>query len=115
MTYWTKSTTAQKLVQINGAIECGMTATQCAMNLRTTKGAILGFMNKHGLSYASSKETIRAAQSRAGKKYGAHIGLNNLKRYADKTGYNVANSPTARIFPADGPDKLFDDHPLDEA
>jgi hypothetical protein len=51
MTFWKTATKEQKLSQIDGGIECGMTARQVAMNLGTSKQNLLEFGRNHGRKF----------------------------------------------------------------
>lgn len=98
--FWTNSTTAQKLVQINGAIECGMTATQCAMNLRVTKHTVLGFMRNRG-GYPLTPDHKRNGE------VAQHV---RKRRTREQFGHQPLIEP---IYRRDNTDKLFEDHPHD--
>lgn len=49
--WWYSASQAQKLAQIDGGLECGMTATQVAMVSGTVSGTVQGFAQKHDRSF----------------------------------------------------------------
>ena len=51
MTFWKTATKEQKLSQIDGGIECGMTARQIGMNLGIGKRRVLYFAEEHGRKF----------------------------------------------------------------
>lgn len=46
--WWHNATTEQRLAQIDGGIECGMTSTQIAMASRTSRNVIGAYASAHG-------------------------------------------------------------------
>lgn len=61
MTFWQTSSQAQKLAQIDGAIECGMTARQVAVNLGTTRSTIISFALKHDRHFGRNIDGYKGA------------------------------------------------------
>lgn len=51
MSFWKTSNLEQKLAQIEGAIECGLTQAQTAVNLGTNTSNIKDFCYRYRLSY----------------------------------------------------------------
>lgn len=48
ISWWSRASTEQKLAQIDGGIECGMSGRFIAMNVGTTRAAVLEFGRRHG-------------------------------------------------------------------
>ena len=67
MSWWSKATEAQKLAQIDGGIECGMTGPQVAMASGTTRSAVHSFAIAHGRKFPMRTGT--ASRKRMGKWY----------------------------------------------
>jgi hypothetical protein len=61
MTFWKTATKEQKLSQIDGGIECGMSARQIGLNLGTSRDNVIAFANGNGRSFP--RTSIRPAQS----------------------------------------------------
>lgn len=53
--WWYSATPDQKLAQIDGGIECGMTAAQVAMVSGTSGNTALHFAGDHGRSFVARK------------------------------------------------------------
>jgi len=65
-TWWDKASTAERLAQIDGGIECGLTMAEVAIASGTSFGAIAGFCNRQGLKFGT-RSTHTAGQRRTGK------------------------------------------------
>ncbi len=109
MTFWETSTTKQKMAQVLGGLECGMTANQIAMCLgapiwaASRTSAVQNFMNYHGLSAdanAGRDKTARVQKAIWEKK--------KLDQKADELG---GYSETPEAFDIFGANKVtpFDD------
>lgn len=48
MTWWDKASTEERLAQIDGGLECGLTARQVAMASRAVRSQIVKFAGAHG-------------------------------------------------------------------
>ncbi len=70
-TWWVRSTEAQKLAQVDGAIDCGMTERECAMNLRVS---IPDDIHAHTVVYAWAY--------RRGRRFNGKIAPHKTKRNA---------------------------------
>ncbi|WP_421591126.1 hypothetical protein [Shinella sp. M27] len=62
--WWSRASTEQKLAQIDGGIECLMSARHIAMNLGAEREEVLSFGAYHGRRF-KSRNTVAAAR-RAG-------------------------------------------------
>jgi len=72
MTFWKTATKEQKLSQIDGGIECGMSARQVGLNLGAAKSTVQWFALENGRRFPMQKtislqgrEALRIAHSRA--------------------------------------------------
>jgi hypothetical protein len=69
MTFWKTATKEQKLAQIDGGIECGMTARQVAMNCGTPSINVYRFAERNNRSLPAKKaklsETLKIALARS--------------------------------------------------
>lgn len=99
---WRNATPTQRMAQIQGAIEVGMTATQCAMNLRVSRHTVLGFMRQRGLSYPLAADN---------KRQGLVANHVRTRRNAERSGQPRIEP----VFAVASTDKLFDDHPWDDS
>ncbi|TWB61665.1 hypothetical protein FBZ98_1011010 [Rhizobium sp. ERR 922] len=61
MSFWEKSTDEQKLAQIDGGIELGMTVRQIATNCGTTRSALSYFGRKNGRVFPAKTSAIALA------------------------------------------------------
>ena len=105
MTFWTSSTDDQKLSQIDGGIECGMTRTQVAMNCGTTMNAVAYFASRHG----------RTFNGRASAQSAREGGIVQRIVKARRAGAsNVLMKDAFSIFSPVEPPRLFSSHPHDE-
>lgn len=105
MSFWKSTTDEQKLIQIDAAIELGMTCKQCAMCLRVPKTTIFSFAHRHGRNFnggmtLAQKENIRRGVSIAQRR----------RRGADETW----NREAFTIFTPPKPERLFNPHPNDD-
>lgn len=102
MSAWSSMTTEQRLEQIDGAIELGLTARQTAMNLRGHPGTVRAFANTHGRHFK-------------GTSVGSHISAHSYWRSIRQQNCQTeVDSPYAfAIFDRSATDSLFDSHPLD--
>lgn len=102
MSAWSNMSTEQRLAQIDGAIECGMTARQLAKNLGAHPGTARAFANAHGRHFK-------------GTSVGAHISAHSFWRSIRKSNAQAeVDSPYAfSIFDKPQTDRLFERHPLD--
>lgn len=89
-TWWERASTRQRLAQIDGGIECGMSSGQVAKNcgapIYTNGNAVLSCAQQHGRSFPNIKTAA---------------GLARIKRAAHRSGraHQEINSPDAfRIF-----------------
>lgn len=71
--WWGRATSEQKLAQVQGALEVGMSAGQCAMNVGTMRQNVSDFALRHGLSFSGvgdlEASRHRWATHRARKKF----------------------------------------------
>lgn len=61
MTFWKTATKEQKLSQIDGGIECGMTARQIGMNCGTSKTNVQKFAEYYARSFPPKKISFSEA------------------------------------------------------
>jgi hypothetical protein len=72
MTFWKTATKEQKLSQIDGGIECGMTARQVAVNCGTTAENIRALASRcgrsfnHGISVGWGRASLISSQRSRG-------------------------------------------------
>lgn len=64
LSWWDKATTEQKLAQIDGGIECGMTARQVAMASRANFHAVRHFAAIHGRHFPNDENGKRPSDKR---------------------------------------------------
>lgn len=57
-TWWDKASTAERLAQIDGGIECGLTAAQIGMTCGASRWAVADFAGSHGRSLVRKKSTF---------------------------------------------------------
>lgn len=55
MGWWQNATTEQRLEQVKGCIECGMTCKAASITLGVTYGALSSFAEYHGLRFARGR------------------------------------------------------------
>lgn len=58
MSFWENATQEQKLAQIDGGIECGMNATQIAINCGTTTEGLRKFGRYHDRSFGGVSSAV---------------------------------------------------------
>lgn len=98
MSFWQHASTQQRLAQIDGSIEVGMTMRQTAMNLGTTVHRIDYFSSKHGRHFNRHRLTESASE----------IGRKVMTR--KKGTPEVFHSSAFEIFPS----RANEDHILDK-
>jgi hypothetical protein len=64
ISWWSRASTEEKLAQIDGGIECKMSGQHIALNVGTTRAAVLEFGRRHGRKF-TGKASI-AQNQRAG-------------------------------------------------
>lgn len=117
-TFWKHASADQRLAQIDGALELGMTSAQCAANVGAKPQAVASFARYHGRPFPKDGEQAAkkyaAGKSKGGRKGGqvsSHIAFR--KRW-ERSGFNTANAITARIFDDEHDSgNLFDPAPYD--
>ncbi|OOG75571.1 hypothetical protein B0E45_01180 [Sinorhizobium sp. A49] len=72
--WWSRASREQKLAQIDGGIECGMSARHIAVNLGATTSAVHEYGRRNGRRFTGTN--TRKQQSRAG----SIAGLGNARR-----------------------------------
>lgn len=108
-TFWKSATNKQKLAQIDAAIELGLTAKQCAMNVGTGHSNLNIFANRNGRTFMGGSEQIRKAKISQEAAVVASV-----RRIAEHYGRSPMDSDVVRINAADnGNMNLFDAHPRD--
>jgi len=111
MSYWETASPEQKLAQIDGAIECLMTAKQCAMNVKTEPHRVVYFAKIHGRHFTRDTEALRRRFLDRMETGTIRSLINRAERYHS----SPVNSALAKIFPdEDRRGMLFDSHPHDE-
>lgn len=109
MSFWHTATDTQKLAQIKAAIELGMDAEQCAMNLGAeSRKAIHAFCRSKGFWYGMGEEARRKRR----KNVDVGIFL-NAKGAIERNGFDPSNSELAPIFDRHYETNLFDPLPYD--
>ncbi len=58
--WWYRASTEERLAQIDGCIDVGLTGLQCAVNCGAPEQTIRGFANKHGRHFRGGYSTARA-------------------------------------------------------
>ena len=112
--FWKIATTEQKLAQIDGAIDLGLTSKQCAFNCGTTPGGIRSFASYHGRYFGFGEEAQRKARQ-AGAAANKMNGHRKFRQKMEAYGLDTASAVSARIFP-DNPHRtnLFDPIPYED-
>jgi hypothetical protein len=64
ISWWSRASTEQKLAQIDGGIDCGMSARHIATNVGATREAITIFGHRHGRKFVA--KTTSSQNRRAG-------------------------------------------------
>lgn len=114
MSFWKIATVEQKLAQIDGAIDLGMTSGQCAMNCHTAGWIIRNFARVHGRNFphkGAEAMRKRRVSHRHRTEVASHVG-SRIK--CETVGFDPSNLITARIFPIDDHSNLFDPSPFDQ-
>lgn len=111
--FWKHATAEQRIAQIRGAVEVGMTVAQLGMNVGAAPGTIRSFAYYHGIHFGVGDGARRKLSLNGKKTGGTNIKvakLVNYRRAAERFGWEQANSVDARIFPAneDHSGNLFD-------
>jgi hypothetical protein len=115
MSFWRKATVEQKLAQIDGAIELGMTSVQCARNCgASTDMAVRNFAGRHGRNFPRTGEQARRKISEAQRKASPAASHGSMRRNWERAGFQTANAPSARIFQDNHSHSLFDPVPYEE-
>ena len=113
--FWKIATTEQKLAQIDGAIELGLTSKQCAFNCGTTDGAVRGFGYKHGRHFPGGGEQAVRKKAIAARENIKSAVVTSTRAYCERRGLDPSNNASARIFPDDQRrTNLFDPIPYEE-
>ena len=79
MSFWSTATTEQRLAQIDGGIECGMTSKQIAMCLGAPiygdghSNRVLVFAQYHGRHFPTSKVTVGRRYGKVGGRIGGLV------------------------------------------
>lgn len=111
MTFWTTATREQKLAQIDGAIECGMTAKQTAMCLGAStkhKGStVLAYAAAHGRRFNTGMHDKRVKAGSIGGHHGGMTGGIITSRNAGKPDYEISSAFS--IFGRDHDEELLFD------
>lgn len=96
MTFWTTATREQKLAQIDGGIECGMTARQVAMCLgaSTTHGGatVLMFAARNGRRFNTGTHDKKVKAGLVGGVRGAMTGGIVAMRNAGFPDYEISSA-----------------------
>lgn len=105
MNWWSNATEQQKLAQIDGGIECGMTTRQIAMNCGATRAAVASYGRDHGRTFPAKSELRHSISG--GK-------VQRIMQARRAGAPNTLMTDAFSIF--DQPKKrgLFDPHPYDE-
>lgn len=109
MSWWANATVEQKLAQIDGGIECGMTARQIGLNCGATLIAVRNFGNYHGRSFPA-KFSSMSHQKKAGRSGGAAKRISTARNFGAP---NTLMKDAFVIFDRDEPQRLFNHHPND--
>ena len=114
MSFWSKASTEQRLAQIDGAIELGMTSKQVAKNCGVHYQVLLDFARQNGRHFSrNSEEAVR--KRRLSMAIRTEIGNHVSARLTyERAGFDPSNLAGARLFPNDRSTNLFDPTPLDE-
>lgn len=108
MSWWSKATTEQRLAQIDGGIECGMSANHIGMNCGTSASTCGAFGRNHGRSFPNKN-------GRFTKQAKDTAYILSSRRAAELTGKSETQQPAAfAIFgKSSTPKHLFDASPVD--
>lgn len=106
ISWWSRASTEQKLAQIDGGIECGMTAKQIAKNLRVkTAQSIYHLGNLHGRHFPT---TPQEKGRRGFGKLAQASGILTARRWRIP---DSEISSAFTIFSADAETPMFDEVP----
>lgn len=61
--WWSRASTEQKLAQIDGGIELGMSGRHIALNVGATRSAVLEFGRRHGRRFVARASPARMQQA----------------------------------------------------
>lgn len=114
MSFWSKASTEQKLAQIDGAIALGLTSKQCGMNCGAADFNIRYFAAKHGRTFSMTGEEATRKRALNGLKSAPIINHMRLRQKWERTGFSPVNMASARIFPDEHVESLFDPLPCEE-
>ncbi|TBY54550.1 hypothetical protein E0H59_13790 [Rhizobium leguminosarum bv. viciae] len=80
MTFWDRANTEERLDQIDGGIECGMTSKQIAICLGAPiyhdgkSNSVNAFAHRHGRTFPTSRSEIAAKAGKAGGRISSIVG-----------------------------------------
>lgn len=84
--WWHRASTEQRLAQLDGGIECGLTARQIAVISQTTRHAVLQYAHIHRRPLAASRAD---ASGDGGAAYQAKLRRERARRQAYQSGEPV--------------------------
>ncbi len=102
MTYWEQATQEERLKQIDGGIECGMTSKQIAMCLRAPiygrdgqDNAVKRFGNHHGRHFPTPPVTAGHRAGKSGGRISTAIKLRNAgwSDVSHKDAFSIFGTP----------------------
>lgn len=109
MSWWHKATVEQKLAQIDGGIECGMTSRQIGMNCGASLNVVKIFCSEHGRKLPARTGSMAASRA-SGKNGGAVTRIARARQFGVP---NTSMTGAFYIFERENPKSLFNHHPND--
>lgn len=94
MSFWKSASEEQKMAQVLGGIECGMTDKQIGMCLQISRSTIGGFIVSHGIK-RNSQEEVERLRSLGGRMSGKTAGILKMRKLNSA---EINRSDAFRIF-----------------
>lgn len=105
MSFWSNSTTFQKLAQIDGGISLGMTARQIAMNCGTKRDNVASLGRRHGRVFPAVNSG--GGHESAGARRGGSV--TRIIRARKHGASNMLMADAFTIFDPSEPEDMFDE------
>lgn len=95
ISWWSRASSEQKLAQIDGGIELGMSSRQIALNVGATRAAVLEFGRRAGRQFVAKASTAQMQNA------GRIAGLNGARRsgkadFEISSAFSIFGETTAR-------------------